>query len=156
MQTKIIDLKQAPVVLVELGVDDVSYYNIDPFVRKGLETEGYMFEGFFSDLTEEQFAECVNKPHYAQIFSKRIGPFYSDYTNQGRNMMSAKYSWDTLLESEGVYTENPFGGEPFYTDGTFRKDIEKWQEAQSRTIDPERTVVLLRKEVKDINKATGG
>lgn len=152
MTPKIIELKQAPVVLVELLKEDISYYNIDKYVRKGLEADGYVFKGFLSDLTEEQFAECVER-----INDKR----YIHYPNWTRLYKTAKDSFYSLLEFEKVYTENPFGkkepqlddselwGTPeqdsqVYANLTYRKD--KWHEAQSRTIDPKRTVVLIRKE----------
>lgn len=164
MTTKIIELKQAPVILVELpegahnlqifndvGRPYLSYYTKPVNTHRAYLPDGeHEILGFLSNLTEEQFAERVSKPHFAQIFSKRLGPFYTDYTNQGRNMMSAKYSWVSLLESEQVYV-GPVE-EPQITDYTvgqlswYNEDLINWKEAQSRTIDPNRTVVLLRKE----------
>lgn len=172
MTPKIIELKQAPVVLVELpsnewnissisiGVGESDTALCDPFTGDhypvGVNLKSV---GILSDLTEDQFAECVSTPHYNQFFSAKIGPFYTDYSNQGRSMMTAKYSWDTLLESEKVYVgENPFGKDhPIFVNWEgyayihpsqikrFKESVEDWKEAEPRTIDPARTVVLLKR-----------
>lgn len=162
MTPKIIELKQAPVILVELPegaeYEVVSEHEVIIGDRV-LSKKDYEGVNILSDLTEEQFAECVAKPHFIQFFSAKIGPFYTDYSNQGRSMMSAKYSWDTLIDSEQVYTENPYSkplrfdkwykwGEFSDLSGSEKIDSEKYWAAQSRTIDPNRTVVLIRKEEK--------
>lgn len=163
---EIIEIKQIPVILVEfsevvdnlqifndIGRPYLSYYTKPVNTHRAYLPDGdYVVLGYLSDLTEEQFAECVGEPHFVQIFSKRMGPLYTDYTNQGRSMVSAKCSWDTLLESENVYIENPYVEKPEPCGCTGPCGIpcafNEWQEAQSRTIDPKRTVVLLRKESK--------
>lgn len=125
MQAKIIELKQAPVVLVELpegaicpayGRSGIGYILNGGLVINSELKGDYDFIGILSDLTEEQF---------------NYGAFH------------------TLLKSENVYTENPYGektpvNNEFYWG--FLDDLNKWQEAQSRTIDPKRTIVLIRKE----------
>lgn len=92
--------------------------------------------GILSDLTEDQFAECVNVYEVSESINIPKMRFYQ------------------MLESEKVYMENPYGEDQrSYSelmDGVCRdklaEDMRMWQEAQSRTIDPKRTVVLLRKE----------
>lgn len=156
MTPKIIELKQAPVALVELPVGWENTKNID-----GRDWIGYLLHkhygvplqyrtlGRLLELTEDQFAECVeiNK----QGLFKR---YTSKYNVSGQEFkeLDPKESFNTLLESENVYTENPYKHpNDIYTNrddsNIFQKlSMRKWQEAQSRTIDPKRTVVLLRKE----------
>lgn len=154
MTPKIIELKQAPVVLVDLPVNfseptgislgpfsDWSVQNLDTGEYYGL-GQDLKTIGILSDLTEEQFAECVPKEMYSHITNPKA-IWYEVY-------------FYSLLESENVYTENPYGEDQrSYSelmDGVCRdklaEDMRLWQEAQSRTIDPTRTVVLLRKEEK--------
>lgn len=147
MTPKIIQLKQAPVVLAEIP-DHYRLYtrsdgspfctNIRNMSAKVVWQHDGEYIGILSDLTEDQFAECVNKIHFED------GDVYKDYrTNLG--LSSAKESFQSLLESEKVYMDNPY--EHLKEGMTFAEECEnKWQEAQQRTIDPKRTVVLLRKE----------
>lgn len=156
MTPKIIELKQAPVVLAELPntfekphikkVDGFSHliwaiYNGHIISRKRIGYGDVKLVGILSDLTEEQFAECVNVYEVSESINIPKMRFYQ------------------MLESEKVYTENPFEfpctTDPKYYDspydGTgfyqelYSNDMDQWQEAQQRTIDPKRTVVLLRK-----------
>lgn len=158
MIPKIIELEQAPVVLVELPENEISFYNIDPSIRGDLESRGFKYHGRIFHLTEDQFAECVAKSAHTGLFGhyvKGIKPLNA-YCHE-----KASESFDTLLNSENVYTENPYEfptttdhkyyDEPY--DGTgfyqelYSNDMVQWQEAQSRTIDPTKTIVLIRKEV---------
>lgn len=156
---KIIELKQAPVVLVELpevadnlqifndiGRPYLSYYTKPVYAHRAYLPDGdYVVLGFFSDLTEEQFAELVgkhevNKTNYYQNYTPKPGRDFRDIIDQ--SFISAKVAFYSLLESENVYTENPY--EPLKWWMTFAKEFKnKWQEAQQRTIDPKRTVVLI-------------
>lgn len=180
MTPKIIELKQAPVVLVGLSERPVevkdSYAN--GFIykdKKGYIESEYLEDycdwedsklvGILSDLTEEQFAECVDWYDYSHEDDLTALYAFKDYVNGIKEANdywdeypfdAAKESFYSLLESENVYTENPHGKEPEYVitqygvlpEGykRFENDHNKWQEAQSRTIDPTQTVVLLRKE----------
>lgn len=174
MTPKIIELKQAPVVLVELpkgckhenllgksgdgtfllwdstnNFDDDNrphgqiLIDVDPMNK-------WKILGALSDLTEDQFAECVI------VFNQINGDVvYANYI-MGTDEYSAKDSFYSMLESEKVYTENPHDYMLQSTEENFdnckcdKTELqivrEKWQEAQYRTIDPTRTVVLLRKE----------
>lgn len=153
MQPKIIELKQAPVILVELPewANFYGYYDRYGYViyhnPQGIKCESFVtmkeskLVGVLSDLTEEQFAECVNVYEVSESINIPKMRFYQ------------------MLESENVYTENPhefptttdhkYYDEPY--DGTgfyqelYSNDMVQWQEAQSRTIDPTRTVVLIKK-----------
>lgn len=61
----------------------------------------------------------------------------------------ASDSFYSLLESEKVYTENPLGTEPTPENTpnyAYSIHARQWEQAQQRTIDPKRTVVLIRKE----------
>lgn len=159
MTPKIIALKQAPVVLVELN-ENYSYP--DTIGIGNNETDTLVMElstgncmsiglnlrvlGILSDLTEEQFAECVKQG---------LGLYanYNETVEFGTAMRfeKASESFYSLLESEKVYTENPYRHpDEIYTNrddsNIFQKhSMKKWHEAQSRTIDPTRTIVLLKK-----------
>lgn len=155
MQTKIIELKQAPVVLVELPVGEIEFFNIDPLVRSEIESRGFTYHGRLLHLTEEQFAEFdfLEMPYDSDYGGKWFicFPFDEDVVVE-----TAEESFYSLLTYENVYTENPKGKQPTKYKGKdlpkqVRKEMysfamQKWQEAQSRTIDPTRTVVLFRKE----------
>lgn len=179
MTPKIIELKQAPVVLVELperesigklelkwdsplmgGNHKVHLLNNRRYIgtlglAKHFNEDSIL--GILSDLTEEQFEECVDKEEF----------YYKCYTDQeeikedGRisllvGFSIAKDSFYSLLESENVYTENPVGetppdirdfidcGDPSDYSNAYDKAVSNWEEAQSRTIDPTRTVILLK------------
>lgn len=149
MQTKIIELKQAPVVLVEKPNEDDNdlvvvsgkeiFYNGDYFdlPKAGLHNPWKVL-GILPDLTEEQFAECV---------ADNGNGDYKNYVGSWGGFEKAKDSFQSLLESENVYTENPYGekapiNNEFYWG--YLNDLEQWQEAQSRTIDPKRTLILLK------------
>lgn len=150
MITKIIELKQVPVVLVELCKDDISYYNVNKYVREGLKEEGFKYLNYLSDLTEEQFAECVGKTPAGNYLD------YVEFRGFQNVHETAKTSFYSLLESENVYTENPHDYMLQSTEENFdnckcgKTELQivkdRWQEAQSRTIDPTRTIVLIRKE----------
>lgn len=164
MTPKIIELRQAPVVLVELNC---YFSNPDTIGIGNDETYTYMRElstgncialgvnlkvlGALSDLTEDQFEECVDRT--------KTHPKYWNYNLNYFREFRASDSFASLLESEKVYTESqafpdmydpkyydePYDGTGFYQE-IYSSDIVDWQEAQSRTIDPLRIVVLLRKD----------
>jgi hypothetical protein len=161
MTPKIIELEQAPVVLVELNC---YFSNPDTIGIGNDETYTYMRElstgksialgvnlkvlGALSDLTEEQFAECVDSDgHYGVMmfrnYKQTSMPLYDE-------QISVIESFYSLLESEKVYTENPCGTEkpePCYKvlwDAEGDELVEEWEEAQKRTIDPSRTIILLK------------
>lgn len=143
MTPKIIELKQSPVILVELNEER----EVDFWIKFGspiiIDYPNKVI-GKLSELKEQQFAECVPKEMYSHI-TNPDAIWYEVY-------------FYSLLESEQVYTENPYGGECppdihddenddlGLTSALRRQQQGKWQEAQSRTIDPARTVVLLRRE----------
>lgn len=113
---------------------------------------GTILLGLLGLLTEGQFAEFAIKMTWGGD-----GGIYADHTNPITSVKtSAKESVYSMLKSENVYTENPLGERPTKYKGKdlpkqvikemYSFAIQKWQEAQSRTIDPKRTVVLLRKE----------
>lgn len=153
MTPKIIELKQAPVVLVEMSERPVEVKDIyaNGFIYK--DKTGYIeseyledycdwedskLVGILSALTEEQFAECVDKVFFSS------GSIYKNYKTL-MGLGKASEAFDTLLESEKVYMDNPY--EHLKEGMTFAEECEnKWQEAQSRTIDPARTVVLIKKD----------
>lgn len=157
MTPKIIELKQAPVVLVEKPNEDDNdlvvvsgkeiFYNGDYFeLPKADFRNPWRVLGILSDLTEEQFSEFAIK----MTWGGDAG-IYADHTNPSTSVkMSAKESVYSMLKSENVYTENSYGGKPEPCGCMGPCGIpcafNEWQEAQSRTIDPTRTVVLLRKE----------
>lgn len=175
MTPKIIELKQEPVALVELSERpiEVIYVPAKGFAYK-LAGSKFLSKyirgvphdckivGILSDLTEEQFAECVDK--YDNSNPARHVNYTYKKPNGGMQVSRVTFPWCnkssdsfySLLESEKVYTENPivepilslhFMNDRGYFNYTgFEKAKEKWQEAQQRTIDPKRTVVLLRKE----------
>ena len=146
MTPKIIELKQAPVVLVELseGADYKVYGDKVVIGSFKLSRTEYKGLGVLSALTEDQFAECVDRT--------KTHPKYWNYNLNYFREFRASDSFYSLLESEKVYTENPYRHpDKIYTNrddsNIFQKhSMKKWQEAQQRTIDPTRTVVLLRKE----------
>lgn len=184
MTPKIIELQQAPVVLVELpeidGIWQTVYKNeadtrglIISKEAKHLDTFGensnprYVFDlphgkltltGVLSDLTEEQFAEWAVK-YPGNATPQR----YVNHTHKEKStgMQVARVSYPStyrasdsclsLLESENVYLENPHGEEPT-TENTpnygYSIHVKQWGQAQSRAINPKRTVVLIRKESK--------
>jgi len=128
MTPKIIELKQSPVVLVELS--DTPIKVEDSFANGFIYTEkdGYLETfylddicldskclGLLSNLTEEQFTELVQNKSWGGK-----GGFYRDYQNLNGTMFKAEDSFWTLLGSEGYNAGNHF--------------------------DPSRTVVLVRKE----------
>lgn len=165
MQTKLIELKQAPVILVEIPkgckhenllgkIGDVTFLFWDSTNKfdddnrsHGLiliDTEPrnrWRILGVLSDLTEEQFAECAIV--FNQI-NEDIG--YANYI-MGPGEYSAKGFFYFLLESEDVHTKgNPLDKvAKSVGHGTLDNFDQDYQEAQQRTIDPKRTVVLLRK-----------
>lgn len=186
MQAKIIELKQAPVVLVELSerpvevkdsyangfiYKDKTGYIESEYLEDYCDWEDSKLVGILSDLTEDQFAECVP-------FKNIVSPFpcnccgydvdcYRNFVEQTLEdwednpvvdrCYSRKESFYTLLESEKVYTESqafldmhdpkyydePYDGTGFYQE-IYSSDIVDWKEVQSRTIDPTRTVVLIK------------
>lgn len=172
MTPKIIELKQAPVVFVELPerpvevkdsyangfiYKDKTGYIESEYLEDYCDWEDSKLVGILSDLTEEQFAECVDSDgHYGIImfrnYKQTAMPLYDE-------QISVIESFYSLLESEKVYTESqafpdmhdpkyydePYDGTGFYQE-IYSSDIVDWKEAQSRTIDPKRTVVLLRKD----------
>ena len=149
MTPKIIELKQAPVVLVELskGADYKVYGDEVVIGDHVLSRKQHKGLGILSALTEDQFAECVERIDQEHTFG------YRDYTGFISDLSKARHSFSSLLRSENVYTENPYGEEQrSYSelmDGVCRdelaEDMRLWHEAQQRTIDLKRTVVLLRK-----------
>lgn len=166
MTPKIIELKQAPVVLVELSEhESIGRLELkwdSPLMDGGhkvrlLNNRRYIgavglakhfnedsILGVLSDLTEDQFAECVKSEDFKHYSGKYVHLFV-DYLNCENAFESSSDSFYSLLESENVYTENTY--EHLKAGMTFAGEYEnKWQEAQSRTIDPTQTVVLLRKE----------
>ncbi|MFS0489912.1 hypothetical protein [Leadbetterella byssophila] len=76
------------------------------------------------------------------------------YKNKRPKKRTAKDSFYSLLESENVYTENPYGSNKMQhlasapEPGDISELSQEWEQSQQRTIDPKRTVVLLRKEEK--------
>lgn len=174
MTPKIIELKQAPVVLVELPERPINVE--DSFANGFIYTDntGYIESfylddycidskclGILSDLTEEQFAECVERHDHIfntgeVVVGYRYCPVKSEYDEPPSIPPFASKAFYSLLESEKVYTENPYGKQPTKYKGKdlpkqVRKEMysfamQKWNEAQSRTIDPSQTVVLLRKD----------
>lgn len=154
MTPKIIELKQGPVVLVELEERPAKVQ--DSFANGFIYTDekGYIesfylddicedskLVGILSDLTEEQFAEWVVRP---------FPPINADKKEKYRTAKQSSYS---LLESENVYTENPYKhpremkATP-QSFGWYKDAVRAFEKAQSRTINPDRTVVLIRKEDK--------
>lgn len=186
MKPKIIELKQAPVVLVELdkftdvdcpieihGNKLVSSQNKGFIINTTKIPQGnWKLLGVFSDLTEEQICEVLNIDFCDICTLEKKGVYGTDggyaagcegsRCDYVREELHVKMN--ELLKSENVYTENPYGFEPDEYDDEFWEGIDhektvflewkyeeianKWQEAQSRTIDPKRTVVLIRKEGK--------
>lgn len=171
MKPRTIELKQAPVVLVELpegnfniriegliglyarnwlvyDLPEANNFTLPLPVR-----ENFEIVGILSDLTEEQFAEIVPVAKTVQL-----GELYYNFKTNKWDAFCSDESFQTLLESEKVYTENPVGelppdirdfidcGDPSDYSRAYNKAVSDWQEAQQRTIDPTRTVVLLRKE----------
>lgn len=160
MTPKIIELKQAPVVLVEL--EDAPIKVWDSFANGFIYTEidGYIETfylddicldskcmGLLSNITEEQFAECVETSEYFDPLSNlSTVPVYKNYMSDTWGW-SSKYSFFSLLESEKVYVgENPL---QHLVDklghGTLDNLDQDYAEAESRTINPERTVVLIKR-----------
>lgn len=193
MTQKIIELRQAPVVLVELpeivtGVKlrydelisalfpekhnpclpspDLLGFTGEEWWVLYSAPYGTILLGLLELLTEEQFAECVDDNGNGD---------YQNHVGIWGGFETAKQSFYSLLESEKVYTENPYGIErppntpidsipytqnkgyvhfrnqhpnvpPSDSSLSYESFILKWQEAQQRTIDPSRTVVLIRKE----------
>lgn len=165
MTPKIIELKQAPVVLVEINESyaypdtigigagqtytSVMELNTGNCIHIGTDLINF---GFLSDLTEEQFKSIVDSDNW-HFTDKTHDLAFRDYKvksefDKPNRLKSAKDSFYSFLESEKVYMENPYGvayKRMPESDMDYRSFL-KWQEAQSRTIDPKRTVVLLRKE----------
>lgn len=152
MTPKIIELKQAPVVLVELPPDVYSLkygdgglwvkFDDDQKFTPWYSCNGNInLLGTLSDLTEEQFAECVAKVNFES------GPVYKNYKTF-KGLGKASESFDTLLELEKVHTKgNPLDKTAKSVGhGTLDNFDQDYEEAQKRTVDPSRTVVLLRKE----------
>lgn len=163
MTPKIIELKQGPVVLVEFPERATKitvemrkhwsqhclFYETDDLKCLHLPSGNWMLTGYLSDLTEEQFAECV------MLREPTVGGRiqYHDYYgyNEQDTKDTAEESWWSLLQSEDIYLKNPYGEDYPEEDGNpmyllrYNELCKQWQEAQSRTIAPERTVVLVRK-----------
>lgn len=163
MQAKIIELKQAPVMLVEIPADirnlkvNNARNKLEWFktsINKGMSRGRVTYSeyialpygcwaivGILSDLTEDLFVECVDRT--------KTHPKYWNYNLNYFREFHASDSFASLLESEKVYTENPYARPNPKDYNTKINEYwileKKWQEAQSRTIDPERTVVLLKK-----------
>lgn len=172
MTQKIIELKQAPVVLLELPENSnnhrieglIGLYRMDYLVYDTPHENNVSFRlpvgvkynvvGILSDLTEEQFAEWVKSEDFKHYSGKYLHLFV-DYLNCENAFESSSDSFYSLLESENVYTENPHDYMLQSTEENFdnckcdKTELqivrEKWGQAQQRTIDPKRTVVLLRK-----------
>lgn len=170
MRPKIIVLQQAPVVLVELEERPAKVQ--DSFANGFIYTDekGYIesfylddicedskLVGILSDLTEEQFAEwAVKYPGNAtpQRYVNHTHKEKSTGIQVARVSFPSTYrasdSCLSLLESENVYMENPHGQRPncgCYTEYDMEgcaEECYKWINAQSRTIDPKRTVILIR------------
>lgn len=175
MTPKIIELKHAPVVLVELPerpvevkdsyangfiYKDKTGYIESEYLEDYCDWEDSKLVGILSDLTEEQFAEWavkypgnattqryVNHAHKDKSAGMQVSRVSSPSTYR------ASDSCLSLLESENVYTENPYGAEEpescrcMGPCGRPCRHVD-WMEAQDMVIDPARTVVLIRKEDK--------
>ncbi len=103
--------------------------------------------GKLSTLTEEQFAEIVDKRGTAyERYMKantllRIGG-YSSITP------TAKKSFLSKMEAEGYFTVNPHGNKPADDDYSFFTDVnitlkEAWAICEARTFPPDQTYVFI-------------
>lgn len=164
MTQKIIELKQAPVVLLELtekeSIGKLELKWDSPLMggnhkvhllnnRRHIGAVGLANHfnedsilGILSDLTEEQFEdlEFLKMPHDVDYGGDWFihFPFNGDHVEE-----YAAGAFYSLLKSENVYFENPY--EHLKAGMTFAEEHEnRWQEAQSRTIDPKRTVILIK------------
>src|SRR5690606_5371762 len=102
--------------------------------------------GYLSELSEEWFKSRVEPMTILLYRNYTVGSQYEELL-----LKTARESFYSLLKSEGWYTENPLGEKPEICYATLDdpegyEALEEWQEAQSRTINPENTVVLFRKE----------
>lgn len=152
LKTKIIKTDKATLLVVELP-EMVKYAVVTTFNRIGfylpngiisyemLPEGNWQLLGRLPEITEEQADQVVDEYTYN---TGEIDGYY-DYEN-GTQTDCPTESLNSLMYTNEVYFENPLGEKPVESEfyWGFLHDLEKWQEAQSKVWDKERTFLFIK------------
>lgn len=116
-----------------------------------LKNDGWIIHCRLSEMTEEQAAvmvEITDNPFWLVQ-----EPFiYIDYTNDSNCFETAKESFQSLLEANGVLKENllPIPNKSYcrylVNPYHYEFDLQSWQEAEANVFPPETTLIFIKNE----------
>jgi hypothetical protein len=148
MKQQILNLKKK-LLLVELpeGADRLKVFNdeSEPYISyfKGHSALRFYLSskclliGKLTDIAEQQFLDfCDFFTHEDEMDGTKENVF-RDYTDK-TFFDTAKESFFSYLESQGIYFSNPLGEKPFVSvfdinpDSVVRKEYYKWEEAEQK------------------------
>ena len=142
MKQQILNLKKK-LLIVELDGNS----SINDSVIQSITEHGLMKEvGKLTDITEQQFAEWVdNNDEYGVVMFKnyttKSAPYYDE-------QLTAKESFFSYLEANGVCFENKLGKQPYvsifdiYPDSPANILRTDWQEAEQKVWNREQTCLF--------------
>lgn len=165
MKTKTIKTDKAEVLVCELpeGIDDIDndvfVNNFGNHIRYWDKGKDYLIDlpdgnwqllGRLPDITEYKADQVVVKSNHTGLYAHYV-KYIPVNTYCYKESADSLYS---LLRSNDIYFDNPFGKEPdsrneFYRDAlgitsNYWSDLLEWQEAQSKVWDKERTYLFIK------------